>query len=175
MTARLDRCERIAMGLLGESAINGEKPEEEGVWGRKHAILRFSFDVQSLSISLTQPKLRGAQVAMEEILLWKAAKIMVAKTTQQLRGRMAHFRTANAIWAILAAPVDQLMAHGDGNNDWITCPNVETWNAFRHSMSVIETCMSYKERCRALSTGSLLRLLPIAERAPLKMEAKLPY
>ena len=138
---------------------------------RKHAILGFIFDVQSRSISLPEPELEGAQVSAEEILRWGAA-IMLVETTRQLRGRMDHFRPENATWAILATPVDPLVSHGDEDNDWVTCHNVETWNALRHSMPVIETCMSDNGSWSSLSTGSLLRLLPIAERLSLQMESK---
>ena len=65
-----------------------------------------------------------------------------------------------------------LLAFGDENNQRVSCPQPETWHAFWHTMSVIETCMSNEVNWGNLFKGSLLRLLPLAYRMSLKMEVQ---
>ena len=80
-----------------------------------------------MSIALREPKLDGAQVLTEGLRTWKGTHLMMDKSMQQLRGRVGHFRTTIPIWAELAAPVDELMTHGDGNNEWVAVTNAEIW------------------------------------------------
>ena len=79
---------------------------------------------------------------------------MLIKSAHQLRGCMEYFGTANPVWEILAAPVDELVTFGDENNEWAARPQVETWHGFWYSMSVIETCMATYSSWRALFRGS---------------------
>ena len=164
--------ERIAKGLLGPSAINQDKLDEEGEW-KQHVILGFIIDTSTMSITLPEAKIASAHVLMESILAWEDSHIMPIKSAQQLRGCMEHFCTANPIWKILSAPVDELLTFGDENNEWVSCPVIEIWQSFRCSMDVIETCMKVDTDWETLFHWSLLRLLPLAQRLSLKMEGQL--
>ena len=164
--------EYIAIGLLGSTAINLGKLEEEGIWKQQHVILGFLVDTSTMGITLPEAKIVSAQVLMEKILAWKGSQVMLIKSMQQLRGCMEHFSTTNPIWRVLAAPVDHLLTFGDENNQWVSCPQAETWHAFWHTMSVIETCMSNETEWKDLFKGSLLRLLPLHYHLALKMEVR---
>ena len=69
---------------------------------------------------------------------------------------MVRFRTTNPVWATLDTPSDQLMPIGDEKDERISFRSVEIWNVFRHTMSVVETCMSDDAGWRALFNGGLI-------------------
>ena len=97
------------------------------------------FDTKSMSIAFPDPKVEGAQVLMRGITRWESTKISPAKAMRQLRGCAGEIRTTNEAWETMDAPVDQLISHGDENNEGVTWPNVEIGNSRRHSTSAIET------------------------------------
>ena len=160
MNACTDSWGGIAKGLLGPAAINQDKLDEESVWKQQHVILGFNCNTSNMTITLPEAEIVAAQILTEGILQWKGTHIMLIKSAQQLRGRMEHFGTTNPAWRALAAPVDDLLTFGDGNNDWVSCHRAETWNGFWYSMSVIETRMADGPSWKSLSRGSFLRLLP---------------
>ena len=83
-----------------------------------------------MSIALPEPKLSGSHVLMGCMLLWKGTHMMLVNAAQKLRGRVKRFRTNNHVWAVLPDPVDELMTHGDANNEWISRPKPQYWEAF---------------------------------------------
>ena len=78
----------IAFGLLGSTAINLGKLEEEGIWKHQHVILGFLVDTSTVVITLPEAKVASSQVLMGKISKWKGSQIALAKSMQQLRGRM---------------------------------------------------------------------------------------
>ena len=123
-----------------------------------------------MSIALPVPNRVGPHVLMGGFLQWKGPRVMLARSTQQLRGRLGHFRATNPVLDGMSAPVDELMTHGGANNERVDRPNAEIWKVSGYSTSAIETRIS-DETCRgALFNGGLLPLLPIEERLSLKME-----
>ena len=91
MNARTESWEKIAKGLLGPTAINLGKLDEEGIWKQSHVVLGYIFDTSNMTITLPEAKIASAQTLIEGILQWKGSYAILVKAAQQLRGCMEHF------------------------------------------------------------------------------------
>lgn len=138
MEGRAYQRELIAVGLLGMTAIDADKRDEEAVCAQRHVILAFIFDTQAMSFAPPEAKLVGTQVLVGGYLQVGRYK-NCSRNNYAKTPRKHGVSVRPTCLGQLAAPVDALMAHGGDRSEWIAVPISEIWNACRHSASDIET------------------------------------
>ena len=110
---------KFTRGLLARQSINEEKLTEEGQWSNKHIILGIEFEADSLQVRLPDAKIGGARILFDGLLENNGPIILCVEVLQHVRGIMEHFKSVNAIWPMLTAPIDTLMSFGDERDNYV--------------------------------------------------------
>ena len=156
--------EDICRRLLGQTSINDDKVELEGDWDRKHIILGFEINADSLTIRLPKPKCLDAWQFFQDAMLSPGNRIVTVGKVQGLRGLINHWIYACRFWHYMASAVNALMSFGDETNTWIRRSNDHVWIAWWNLIAFVRALGGDGESLDSLFCGKLEQIIPLPKR-----------
>ena len=156
--------EYVCRRLLGDSAINNKKRDEEGMWQTQHILLGFEVDVNKLTIRVPTAKRADALERVNQPMFRPGNRIITVKAVQELRGSINHWRYANRFWHFMASPINALLAFADSSGAWIRCDNDQVWITFWNLMKLIQSMSEDDEDWIKLFQGPLDQVISLPKR-----------
>ena len=155
----VEKWERAATQLLGETAISKKKLAIEGEWNSELLLLGFHVNLGTGEIAHPEPKLVGARNLVHLSAFNPDNYTIPLQAMQELRGSLNHWSNTNRLWRWLSEPINQLLGQADTNLLWTRCSDPEKWLAFRHVILFLREVAENEDDWRELFKGRFSELV----------------